>query len=62
MTGDHDNIVDYGPLLTAPNECVGTYVTIPLKNGLATKKTFKTRIVRSDRTKDLDKLTITCLP
>ena len=62
VIGDHDNIVDYGPLLTAQNKCAGTYLTIPLRNGEATKKVFKTRVVRSDRTKDLDKVTITCLP
>ncbi len=62
VTGDHKNIVDFGPVITAANKCVGTYVSIPLKDGHKTTKVFKTRVVRSDKTKDADKVAITCTP
>jgi penicillin amidase len=62
ITGDHKNAVDYAPAVTAANKCVGTYLQISLKHGEATKKSFKTKVARSDGTKDLDKVTITCTP
>lgn len=62
VTGEHLNIVDYGPVLTAANKCAGTYLQIPVRHAQPTKKIFKTRVVRTDGTKDLDKVTITCTP
>jgi penicillin amidase len=62
VAGDHHNIVDYAPALTTQNTCAGTYVRIPIKHAQPTKKSFKTRVVRGDGTKDIDTLTITCTP
>jgi penicillin amidase len=62
ITGDHKNEVDYAPAITAANKCVGTYLQVSLKNGQAVKKSFKTKVARSDGTKDLDKVVITCAP
>ncbi len=62
VSGGHLNIVDYNTPITTANKCIGTYLQIPLKNGHATKKAFKTRVVRTDKTKDLDKVLITCAP
>ncbi len=61
-TGDHLNILDFGPPVTTQDRCVGTYVQIPLKNGEANRKTFKTRVIRTDGTKDTDLIRITCTP
>lgn len=61
-TGDHSNILDFAPTVTTQDRCASTYVRIPLKNGAATRKTFKTRVIRSDGTKDSDALRITCSP
>ncbi len=62
ITGDHMSTVDYGPAISAANRCVGTYVQISLKRGRPTKKSFKTKVARSDGIKDLDKVTIICTP
>jgi hypothetical protein len=61
-TGDHQNILDYGPSLTVQDKRVGTYVSVPLKNGAKAKKMFKTRWTRTDGTKDSDVMTVTCNP
>jgi penicillin G amidase len=61
-TGDHGNIVDFGPAITSQDRCVGTYVTVPLRNGHRARKTIGTKTTRSDGTKDIDSLTIVCNP
>ncbi len=61
-TGDHDNVIDFGPAVTAQDRCVGTYVSVPLRNGHKTKKTIGTKTTRSDGTKDIDSLTLVCNP
>ena len=62
ITGDHHSTVDYGPPVTTQNTCAGTYLQIPLKHGEANKKSIKTKVTRSDGTKDLDKITLICTP
>ena len=61
-TGDHQNVLDYTVPVATPDKCVGTYVVIPMRNGEATKKLFKTKVTRDDGVKDLDLFSITCAP
>ena len=61
-TGDHNNVIDFGPALTRQNACAGTYMVVPIRHGAPTKKVIKTRVVRTDGTKDLDTLRIVCTP
>ena len=60
--GAHDNVVDFGPAITAADRCVGTYLAIPLRNGHRTQKRFGTKTTSTDGTKDTDSLTIICNP
>jgi penicillin amidase len=61
-SGRNENILTFGPAVTSQDRCVGTYVSIPLRNGNRGKKVFGTKTVRSDGTKDIDSLTIICNP
>jgi len=61
-TGDHHNVIDYTVPVATADKCVGTYVVIPLRNGVATKKLFKTKVTRDDGVKDLDLFSVTCAP
>lgn len=61
-TGSHNNVLDFGPAMTTQDRCVGTYLTIPLRNGKKTKMNVGAKTFRSDGTKDTDSISITCNP
>ncbi len=61
-SGKHSNVLDFTPVVTNQDRCVGTYLIVPLRNGNRGTKRFGSKTVDSAGTKDLDTLTIICNP
>ncbi len=62
VTGDDNNVVEFSPALTDQDRCTTAYIDVPLKNGRKGKQRIKTRITRSDGTRDKDRMRIICNP